>query len=240
MCGRYVLLTLADFTDLFPWIRPADAPPPPRYNIAPTQAVAVVPNKPSPQVEFFHWGLVPSWAKDPAIGNRMINARAETLAEKPAFRTALKRRRCLIPAHGFYEWRKNPDGTKTPLYIAMKSAKPFAFAGLWDEWHDPGGSVLPSCTIITTNPNALLKTIHDRMPAILRPDQYRQWLDPAEKDPRDLMPLLSPYPAEEMMATAVSRAVNSPKNDSPECIQPMTSEPPRRKTQNASGGLFPE
>src|SRR2546430_6638776 len=135
MCGRYTLIKLSDFTDMFPWIRPADHEPPARYNIAPTQPIAAVANDGKSKIEFFHWGLIPSWAKDPSIGSRMINARAETLATKPAFRAALKRRRCLIPASGFYEWQKLSDGkTKQPMYIRMKSHKPFAFAGLWEMW----------------------------------------------------------------------------------------------------------
>src|SRR5687767_7448984 len=168
MCGRYMLIRLADFTNLYPWILPSDQDAPARFNIAPTQSVAVVTNLPEPNIDYFHSGLIPSWAKDPGIGNRMINARAETLAEKPAFRTALRRRRCLVPADGFYEWKKDPGGkTKTPMYIGMKSGGVFAFAGLWETWHAPDGSVLPSCTLITTQPNELMADIHDRMPVII-------------------------------------------------------------------------
>src|SRR2546423_13816686 len=144
MCGRYTLIRLADFTDMFPWIRAPELLPEAQYNIAPSQPIAVIANNGDNQIEFFRWGLVPSWAKDQSIGNRMINARAETLAEKPMFRTALKRRRCLVPADGFYEWRKEGAKQKTPMYIHLRSGKPFAFAGLWDEWHSPDGSVLPS------------------------------------------------------------------------------------------------
>jgi putative SOS response-associated peptidase YedK len=137
MCGRYTLIKLADFINIFPWIHLPDELPPPRFNIAPTQPIAAVPNNGKDKVDYFHWGLIPSWAKDPSIGSRMINARAETLAEKPAFRNALKRRRCLIPADGFYEWKKLPDGkTKQPMYIRMRSGQPFAFAGLWEFWQD--------------------------------------------------------------------------------------------------------
>lgn len=224
MCGRFTLIRLADFLDMFPWIRAPDAAPPARYNIAPTQAVAAVANLTEPKIDFFHFGLIPSWAKDPAIGNRMINARAETLAAKPAFKTALRRRRCLVIADGFYEWRKNADRTKTPMYIRMRDGKPFAFAGLWDFWHDAAGNQLPSCTIITTAPNPLLANIHDRMPAIVRPEDYREWLAPGEEDPAELEKLLGPYPAEEMAATPVSPAVNSPKNDTADCIEGMTEE----------------
>ena len=157
MCGRYTLINLAALTQAFPWIVGEPPEQPPRYNIAPTQPVLVVANNHADRFEHFHWGLIPSWAKDPSIGNRMINARAETLAEKPAFRTALRRRRCLVPADGFYEWKKDAGGkTKTPMWITMKSGGVFAFAGLWDAWHAPDGSVVPSCTLITTEPNELM------------------------------------------------------------------------------------
>ncbi len=222
MCGRYTLIRLADFTDMFPWIRPPRLQPPPRYNIAPTQPIAAVANDGLNQIEMFHWGLIPSWAKDPSVGNRMINARAESLAEKPAFRTALKRRRCIIPASGFYEWKKDPSGKiKTPMYMHLKSGKPFAFAGLWDTWHSDDGSELRSCTIITGQPNELVRPIHDRMPAILNAQDYVAWLDPAEIPAEQMLPLLRPYPADEMTAHRVSRAANSPKCDEPGNIEPL-------------------
>jgi putative SOS response-associated peptidase YedK len=226
MCGRYTLIRLADFTDMFPWIRaPDDEPPLPaaRYNIAPTQPVAVVPNSDEPKVEFFHWGFIPYWAKDRSIGNRMINARAETLAVKPVFKKALSRRRCLIPCSGFYEWKKNPDKTKTPMYIRMRSKKPFAFAGLWERWIAPDGSEVRSCTIITGKPNELVRSIHDRMPVIVRPELYRQWLDPSELPPDQAERMLTPYPSEEMEAFAVSPRVNNPKVDSADCIESITA-----------------
>lgn len=228
MCGRYTLIRLADFTDMFPWIRSSaesagesSTSPPPRYNIAPTQAVPVVPNDGRDEVDYFQWGLVPSWAKDPSCGSRMINARSEGIADKPAFRAAFRRRRCLVPASGFYEWKKHPDGkTKTPMYVRMKDAKPFAFAGLWEVWRTPDGSELPTCTIITGRPNDLVGQIHDRMAVILRPEDYRKWLDPGERPTEELAALLQPYPAELMEAYAVSRAVNSPRNDGPDLIAP--------------------
>ena len=247
MCGRYTLVRLADFTDMFPWIRPAETEPPPRYNIAPTQPVAVVPNTDEPHVDFFHWGFVPYWAKDPSIGNRMINARAETLAQKPVFRNALKRRRCLIPTDGFYEWRRNPDGTKTPMYIRMKGARPFAFAGLWERWNSPDGSELRSCTIITGKPNALVRDIHDRMPVIIPGELYKRWLDPAEVPAEKLEDLLQPFPAEQMEAFPVSRRVNNPKTDSPDCIASVTEEAPAeakeptpKKSRAKKGAAAPE
>jgi putative SOS response-associated peptidase YedK len=227
MCGRYTLIRLADFTDMFPWIR--TAPPSewtqPRYNIAPTQRVAIVPNDGRNEVDFFQWGLVPSWARDASCGSRMINARREGIAEKPAFRSAFRRRRCLVPASGFYEWKKHADGkTKTPMHIRMRDGKPFAFAGLWEVWRGPEGKKLSTCTIITGPPNDLVRDIHDRMPSILRPEHYHKWLDPDEASPEALTELLQPFPAEWMEAYPVGRAVNSPKNESPELIEPAKPE----------------
>ncbi len=226
MCGRFTLKTDPEtLTGTFPgFTTPAADEMRPRYNIAPSQPVAVVPNNGENNVEFFQWGLIPSWAKDPKIGNRMINARAETLAEKPSFRTPYKRRRCLILTDGFYEWKAEPGSkTKTPFYIRLKSEKPFAFAGLWEAWSpniddDP----LLSCTIITTSPNALMQPIHRRMPVILEPNAYDQWLDPSDQSPKQLDGLLQPYPAMEMEAYPVSRLVNRPSNDSSDCIAPAT------------------
>lgn len=219
MCGRYTLIRLADFTDLFPWVRSLGGDFPPRYNIAPSQFVPVVRNVGNNQLELLKWGLVPSWAKDAAIGNRMINARAETLPEKPSFRTALKRRRCLVPADGFYEWKLNPDGkSKTPMYIRLQDGRPFAFAGLWEHWHSDDGSELLSFTIITTSPNELMAHIHNRMPVILTAEQAQQWLEHAERSPEALLPLLKPFPPELMDASEVSKTVNNPANDSPDCI----------------------
>ena len=196
-----------------------------RYNVAPTQDVLVVTQNGVRHLQAYHWGLIPSWAKDTAIGNKMINARAETLAEKPAFRTALARRRCLIPADGFYEWQDAPTGVKapkTPMHIRMKDGGLFAFAGLWDEWHAPDGSPLRSCTIITTSPNAVAAPIHDRMPVILRPEDEALWLDRSVTTATDLLSLLAPYPAEAMEAYAVSRQVNAPTVDDPALIVPAT------------------
>jgi putative SOS response-associated peptidase YedK len=224
MCGRYTLIRLADFTDMFPWIRPPREDPPDRYNIAPTQPIAAVPNAAEPQVEFFHWGFIPYWAKDASIGNRMINARAETIATKPIFRNALQRRRCLIPASGFYEWKKNPNGTKTPMYIRMKDLKPFAFAGLWERWRSPDGSEVRSCTIITGKPNNLVRDIHDRMPLILPGESYRRWLEPGEVPAEQFEQMLAPYDAAAMEAYPVSRMVNNAKVESPQCIESVTAD----------------
>jgi putative SOS response-associated peptidase YedK len=194
----------------------------PRYNIAPTQLIATVANNNREELDLFRWGLVPSWAKDAAIGNRLINARAETLAEKPSFRAAYRRRRCLILADGFYEWQANPlGGAKTPYLVRLESGGPFAFAGLWEIWSAPDGSRLLSCTIITTRPNELVAPIHKRMPVILPPEAYDRWLSAEEEPSERLQPLLGPYPAEEMVAYPVSRVVNNPANDIPECVIPV-------------------
>jgi len=217
MCGRFTLTLDAEAVQSSFGVAPPPGGFPPRYNIAPTQPVAVVANDGRGRIELFVWGLIPSWAKDPAIGQRLINARAETLAEKPSFRSAYRRRRCLILADGFYEWRK--EGTlKQPMYIRLKSGEPFAFAGLWEVWHSPLGDEIPSCTIITTEPNDLMAPIHNRMPVILPRDAYPAWLDPAERPAEKLQGFLRPYPADEMEAYPVSTAVNNPRADSPECI----------------------
>ncbi len=223
MCGRFTLAT--DPMNFIRFLLEYDTSDAftPRYNIAPTQQIAVVPNNGTERIEFFRWGLIPPWAKDPKIGNRMINARAETLSEKPSFRNAYRRRRCLVLADGYYEWRKELGGeAKTPFYIRMASEKPFAFAGLWEAWR-PQGEVEPvlSCSIITCPANEMLQPIHHRMPVILGHEAYDLWLDPVECPPATLNHLLTPYPPEELEAFAVSRLVNQPKNDSPECILPV-------------------
>jgi putative SOS response-associated peptidase YedK len=222
MCGRFTLtVDPGELQEMVPGLIVPQGMSP-RYNIAPTQPVAVVANTPDLSVDFYNWGLIPSWAKDPEIGNRLINARAETLAEKPSFRNAYKRRRCLILADGFFEWKQHPNGRgKMPMYIRMTSAKPFAFAGLWEIWSPPDGSQIRSCTIITTQPNELMQSIHNRMPVILPPEAYLEWLSPEERKPESLNHWLIPYPSEKMEAFPVSRVVNSPQNDVPECIQPL-------------------
>jgi putative SOS response-associated peptidase YedK len=223
MCGRFTLFVdPKDLMEAFPGFAvPLEWTP--RYNIAPSQPIAVIPNNGQNEIEFYRWGLIPSWAKDPKIGNRMINARAETVAEKPSFRTAYRRRRCLVLADGFYEWRKEPGSTpKTPMYVRLQSGKPFAFAGLWEVWRAPDDETIRSCNIITTRPNALVRKIHNRMPVILDPQAYDLWLDPAEQSPERLDPWLNPYPADQMTAYAVSRFVNSPANDSAACIAPVS------------------
>lgn len=168
-------------------------------------------------LRLMHWGLVPSWAKDPSIGNRMINARAETVHQKPSFKKLLGRRRCLVLADGFYEWRK-VQGGKIPMRLVLKGREPFSFAGLWDSWQRPDGGEHQSFTIITTISNDLLKPIHDRMPVILQPEGEEKWLAPDVKDMAALVSFLKPFPSNLMEAYEVSRLVNSPMNDRPECI----------------------
>lgn len=222
MCGRFTLtLEAGALQQAFPqYVIPHDIHP--RFNIAPGQPVLVVPNTPARQADFFVWGLIPSWARDPSIGARLINARAETLAEKPSFRGPYRYRRCLLLADGFYEWKAVPGAkARSPYFIRLKSGQPFTFAGLWDEWHAPDGSLVRSCAIVTTAPNALMVALHERMPVILPPAAREAWLDPAPCPPERLQPLLVPYPAEEMSAHPVSSLVNRPQNDRPELIQPV-------------------
>jgi len=222
MCGRFTLtVNPAELQQAFEnYTFPATFAP--RFNIAPTQPILAIPNDDRFKADFFIWGLIPMWAKDPSIGSRMINARAETLAEKPAFRGSLKHKRCLILADGFYEWKTGPNGkTKTPYFIHMNDRKPFAFAGLWDSWNSPDGSQVKSCTIITTEPNDLMSLIHNRMPAILHPRDYSKWLDPAAQTPESLQPLIKPFSADAMSAYPVSALVNKPANDMPELVVPV-------------------
>ena len=168
------------------------------------------------------WGLVPHWAKDPKIGYKMINAKSETLAAKPSFRTAYRKRRCLILANGFFEWKKEGK-EKIPTYIFLKCQEPFAFAGLWESWRAPSGDSVRSCTIITTEPNSFMEPIHNRMPVILPDEAEALWLDPLTEDPDILSSLLVPFPAESMESYPVSALVNSPKNHGPDCITPVSS-----------------
>jgi putative SOS response-associated peptidase YedK len=219
MCGRFTLRApasvVAEQFALF------EVPPfAPRFNIAPSQPVPVVRLARGRELVWLRWGLIPAWAKDPAIGNRLINARAETVAEKPAFRAALRRRRCLVAADGFYEWQRTGK-RKQPYFIRLRDDRPFAFAGLWESWEAPDSSQIESCTLLTTEPNELMRPIHDRMPVILPADGYRVWLDPAMEKPERLLPLFRPYPAEEMTAEPVSTFVNSPAHEGPECIAPV-------------------
>ena len=225
MCGRYTLVNLAHLTQLFPWITEPPVDVPARYNIAPSQPILAVANDKPDRYDFFLWGLIPSWAKDPKIGNTMCNARGETLASKNAFKNAYKRRRCLIPADGFYEWKLNPDAkTKQPMYIRLRGGKPFALAGLWEYWADDKGNEIRSATIITTRPNPLMATMHDRMPVMLSARDFDRWLRKDDVPAEELDDLIKPYPDDEMEAYPVSKTVNSPRNDGPELIERVEPE----------------
>jgi putative SOS response-associated peptidase YedK len=197
----------------------------PRYNIAPSQPVPVIHTSQDTgrrRLEAMQWGLVPSWSKDPSSGPRPINARSEDAAGKPFFRNAMRKRRCLILADGFYEWKKNPDNPKArkqPFAIQLADKQPFGMAGLWEYWDGHGGPLL-TCTIMTTTPNELMADIHDRMPVILSPEDHDRWLDPKLEKADDVADLLRPYPAEQMHAYAISTRVNSPANDDERCLEP--------------------
>lgn len=236
MCGRFTLIADPNqLREIFPWVNiPFQLKP--RYNIAPSQPAAVIPNDGTNNLDFFIFGLIPSWTKDTNKIYKMINARAETIDQKPSFRNAFKRRRCLIPVSGFFEWQKQEKASrKQPYYIRMKNNKPFAIAGIWEEWNAPDGSIVKSFAIITTQPNKLLRDIHNRMPVILPPDKWEQWMDTAEISPQVLKPLLKPYPSDQMLTYSVSTSVNRPENDHPECIQPIKSNgdsPLRSKQAN--------
>ena len=211
MCGRFSLTTpSAALRDLFGFDELPNLPP--RYNIAPTQDVAAVRlagDDPMPLFTVFRWGLVPSWAKDVTIGSPLINARAETVAEKPAFRHAFRRRRCLIPADGFYEWEVRPDGVKQPWRIALEGGVPFAFAGLWEYWSGADGSEIESCAIVTTDAAASIARIHHRMPVMLGPSDFSSWL---RGTPEEAQTLLHAYRGK-LIAHPVSTRVNNVRND---------------------------
>lgn len=190
-----------------------------RYNIAPTQSILGIRQAPDGrEMSFLKWGLIPSWAKDSSMGAKLINARSETVTEKPSFREAFKRRRCIIPADGFYEWKRT-DGRKQPFFFHMSDDRPFGFAGLWDRWQSPEGEVIESCTILTTEANEVLIPVHDRMPVILHPETYELWLD---DDPRKASlreELLRPFPASDMASYPVSNSINSPRNQGAALIE---------------------
>ena len=192
----------------------------PSYNVAPTQKVAVIITDGVKQLVPVRWGLVPSWAKEVSIGSKMINARAETITEKASYRNAFKKRRCLVVADGFYEWQ-DLGGIKRPVYIRLRSGRPFGFAGLYEVWNSPEGEAIITCTIITTEANEIMKPIHERMPVIIPKRDEDVWLDPATEDQGLLLKLLKPYPAEEMEAYPVSKRVNSPKNNTAACIEQL-------------------
>jgi putative SOS response-associated peptidase YedK len=227
MCGRFVSATPPDQVAAYFGTEAPEALLEPGYNVAPTNDVyAVLADGSTRHLDAFHWGLVPAWAKDPKIGSKMINARAETLAEKNAYKAAFKRRRCLIPADGFYEWRKHPTeakGKKQPFFIHRPDGEPYAFAGLWEVWRGPDKDQEPlrSCTIITTAPNEPMAAIHDRMPVILSPDAWDTWLDRDNDDLELLGKLLVPSPPQIISMHPVSTDVNNVRNKGPELTQPI-------------------
>ena len=237
MCGRYSLAAdLEDIQQRFELFA-NDLTYSPRYNIAPTQPVLTVTNDERRQLAYLHWGLIPSWAKSASVGNRLINARAETVTERPSFRTALARRRCLVIADGFYEWQRVRNARR-PMRIVMTSGEPFAFAGLWDLWRDPAGDMVRSCTIITTEANELLRPVHNRMPVILPKELESLWLDNEVRDPFVLGAILIPYPPEAMQAYEVSSLVNRPSNEGPEVAIPVGQESPSSGTHQAQLVMF--
>jgi putative SOS response-associated peptidase YedK len=223
MCGRYRLSRRKQIleehfdsvSEMEDWT--------PRYNIAPTQPVPVIrqhPRDPVRNLSLLRWGLVPSWAKDPSVAARMINARSETASTKPAFADALKFRRCLIPADGFYEWQRTGK-TKQPYCFEINRGELFAFAGLWDQWNDASGKPLETCSILTTTPNAVTSSVHDRMPVILDSSNYDLWLDPGVRDVASVCELLGPCDARLMRSYPVSSRINSAINDDIECSRPV-------------------
>lgn len=224
MCGRFTLTVSAEvLADHFK----LEAVPPlePRFNIAPTQAVSVIwirPARKRRELAILQWGLIPSWADDPSMGARCINARAETVLEKPAYRTPFRYRRCLMAADGFFEW-KGKGKLRQPYYFRLKDGRPFAFAGLWEQWGPEGADQIETCALITTDANQEVRPIHERMPVILSPADYDLWLDPHNHEAERLLPLLRPFTAEPLEVFPVSTRVNSPFEDEPECITPLES-----------------
>ena len=226
MCGRYRLSRRKQrIAEYFDTVDDIDWQP--RYNIAPTQNVGIIRQDSSQAVRKFslvRWGLIPYWAKDPNIGHKMINARSETVLDKPAFREAFQNRRCLLPADGFYEWKRT-GRSKQPIHLGMQDESLFAFAGIWDRWKDASGNLVETCSILTTTPNSLLAGVHNRMPVILEPGNYESWLDPGLKDSGTLTAMLKPFDPALMKCYPVSMLVNSPANDNAECATKI--EPPQ-------------
>lgn len=221
MCGRFTIMLDAD--ELKETLELNSMPDDwrPRYNVAPTQPVAVIKDAALRQVEWMRWGLIPAWAKDMEIGSRLINARSETVTEKPSFRSAFARRRCVLLADGFYEWQRSTDKKipAVPFFFFRKGHKPFGFAGLWETWHSPTGEEIQSCTILTTDANETVRPVHERMPVMLDETNLWNWILPA--DPQVHLGLLKPYPVEKMDRYPVSKIVNDPARDVPECAAPI-------------------
>jgi len=223
MCGRYRLSRRKQVVEEYFEAASGEEEWAPRYNIAPTQPVPVIcqnPREPRRELSLVRWGLIPSWAKDSSAAARMINARSETTATKPAFRDALKSRRCLVPADGFYEWQRI-GRTKQPYCFEVDDGQLFAFAGMWDRWKDASGNAVETCSILTTTPNAVTASVHDRMPVILDPDGYDLWLDPGMKDVSGASELLKPYDARLMRCYPISARINHTVNDDEDCSAPV-------------------
>ena len=245
MCGRYVIISSPELIrQLLGYLDQPNFPP--RYNVAPTQPVPVVRiDQGQRHFVLLRWGLIPSWVKDPREFTLLINARGETVNAKPAFRNAMKRRRCLLPADGFYEW-KGERGAKRPYFVRRKDRAPFAFAGLWESWIGPNGEEMESTAIVTTQASPAIMPIHDRMPVILGPDQFERWLDCAQVDEKAAATLIAPIAGEEIEAFEVSSAVNRVANDSPDLIAPASTSAPepapakrqRKKTDRRQRSLF--
>lgn len=217
MCGRYSFAVEDELIRQRFGVSVRSAIYKARYNCAPTQELAVVTNDDPSSLVLFRWGLIPFWAKDPSVGNKLINAKAETVSDKPSFRNCFRRRRCLVPADGFYEWMKGTP--KIPYRIVLNDGSPFAMAGIWDSWNGRAGESIRSFSIITTTANEMMVPIHDRMPVILLPEHERVWLD--DNNEKTLQQLLRPFPPERLKAYAVSSLVNSPANDRPEIMDPV-------------------
>jgi putative SOS response-associated peptidase YedK len=223
MCGRYRLSRRKELLEEYFSTDPWDDDWQPRYNIAPTQPVPIIrqnPKEPVRHLSLVRWGLIPSWSKDPSGAARMINARSETVSTLPAFSSPVRFRRCLIPADGFYEWKRSGKA-KQPYCFEINRGELFAFAGIWDCWKDPNGKTVQTCSVLTTTPNAVTAQIHDRMPVIVDPDAYDLWIDPGMKDTRVVSDLLRPYDAPQMGCYPVSTRINHPENDDEECSRPI-------------------
>jgi len=235
MCARYTLTSPIDLiTELF-LLADVEEGVTPRYNVAPTQLVPVIIDDGRRRLRRLRWGLVPPWAKDVSIGPRLINARVETAADKPAFRNALRRRRCLVPADGFFEW-VGERGDKQPWHIRRKDGRPFAFAGIWETWRPKDGEPLRTFSLLTGEPNELVARIHDRMPCILARPDWDAWLDPALPVPEAVPGLTKPYPAERLEAYPVSRWMGSPKNEGPRCVERADGGPATDGQADLFGG----
>lgn len=221
MCGRFVLKdNIKTLSKNFDFDQDDDVLFEPKYNITPGQNVPIIIKEETRKCAIMRWGLVPSWSNDPLIGFQMINARSETVAQKPSFKNSLRKRRCIVPSNGFYEWKKLDNKTKTPYYIKMKNNKPFGFAGLWDTWNKDGAN-LTTFTIITTSPNELIKPIHDRMPVILKKEDEDLWLNPDIQNSDKILHLLKPFSSDDMETYEISTYVNNPRNEGEKCIVPV-------------------